>query len=110
MGHRVNRGFNLLLYSAAPLLTLVTWSSATSSTTKCRRWRGLIRWYVWSYLELFGVVFEQEIDGIQWPAFLQEPTFGGIFNHALGRGTWPSTLNWIIVSDDFEPSTIIGIT
>ena len=61
-------------------------------------------------LELLGVVFEQEIDGVQWPSLLQEQTFGGISNHALGGGTWPSALNWIIVSDDFEPSTIIGIT
>ena len=70
---------------------------------------GLIRWYVWGFLELFGVVFEQEIDGVQWPALLRELTLGGIFNHALGGGTWPSTLNWIMVSDDFEPSTV-GIT
>ena len=42
-------------------------------------------------LELFGVVFEQkEFEGVQWLALLQELTFGGIFNHALG-GTWPST-------------------
>ena len=41
--------------------------------------------------------------------FPQELTFGGHFNRALGRGTWPSTLNWIIVSDDFELSTV-GIT
>ena len=84
MGHLGNRSFNLLLYSAAPLSTLITWCLATSSTTECRRWRGLIRWHVWSCLELFGVVFEQEIDGVQWPALLQELTFGGIFNHALG--------------------------
>ena len=109
MGHIVNRGFNYLLYSAAPLSTLITWCLATSSTTECRKWRGLIRWYVWSCLELFGVVFEQEIDGIQWPALLQELTLGGIFNHALGGGAWPSTLNWIMVSDNFEPSTV-GIT
>ena len=61
-------------------------------------------------LELFGVVFEREIDGVQWPALLQELNFGGIFNHAFGGGTWPSTLNWIMASDDFEYSTVVGIT
>ena len=29
--------------------------------------------------------------------------------YVLRRGVWPSTLNWIIVSDDFEHSTV-GIT
>ena len=57
----------------------------------------------------FGVAFEQEIDGVQWPTFLQELTFAGVFNHAFGGGTWPSTLNWIMVSDDFGHSTV-GIT
>ena len=49
-------------------------------------------------LELFGVVFEQEIDGAQWPALLQQLNFGGMINLALGERTWPSTLNWIMVS------------
>ena len=49
-------------------------------------------------LELFGVVFEQEIDGAQWPALLQHLNFGGMINLALGERTWPSTLNWIMVS------------
>ena len=106
MGHLVNRGFSLLLHSAAPLSTLITCCLASSSTAECRRWRGLIRWYVWSCLELYGVVFEQGIDGVQFPALLQEITFDGIFNHTLEGGTWPSTLNWIMVSDDFEPSTV----
>ena len=57
-------------------------------------------------LELFGAVFEQEIDGVQWPALLQELTFGSIVNHAMGGGTWPNTLNWIMVFDEFEPSTV----
>ena len=57
----------------------------------------------------FSVAFEQEIDGVQWPASLQEQTFIGHFNHAKGGVTWPSTLNWVVVSDDFEHSTV-GIT
>ena len=32
----------------------------------------------------FSVAFEQEIDGVQWPAFLQELAFGGHFNHVSG--------------------------
>ena len=56
-------------------------------------------------LEL-GVVFQQEIDGVQWPALLEELAFGSLVNHALGGGTWPSPLNWIMVSDDFEHSTV----
>ena len=59
---------------------------------------------------MFGVVFEREIDGVQLPALLQELTFGGIFNRAFGGGTWRSTLNWVMVSDDFEHSTVVGIT
>ena len=60
---------------------------------------------------MFGVVFEREIDGVQWPALLQELTFGDIFNGAFGGGTWPSTLNWIMGSDDFEHSmVVVGIT
>ena len=67
----------------------------------------------WPYsvvrLELFGVAFEQEIGGVQWPVLLQELTSGGIFNLTLWGGTWKSTLNWIMMSDDFEHSTV-GIT
>ena len=67
-------------------------------------WPGLV-----AYLE-FSVAFEQEIDGVQWPALCRNSPLAAIINRALGRGTWPSTLKkWIIVSDDFEHSTV-GIT
>ena len=38
-----------VLHNAAPLSTMRTWCLPTGSTTECRprRWRGLIRWYVW---------------------------------------------------------------
>ena len=76
----VNRGFNLLIYSVSPLSTLRT------CMVFADRFADRVQQVAWPdsavRLELFRVVFEQEIDGVQWPALLQELTFGDIFNHA----------------------------
>ena len=53
------------------------------------------------------MAFEQEIDGAEWPAFLQELTFGGHFNRAWrAREVAEHSENWVIVSDDLEHSTV----
>ena len=57
-------------------------------------------------LDWFGDLFEQRLTMPIGRLLLQELIFGGIFIHALGGGTWPSTLNWIMVPDDSEPSAV----
>lgn len=59
----------------------------------------------------FGHYFGQEIDGVEWPCFHEQITFGSLFNLASEEGNWPtsSALEWIMASDDFEHA-VDGIT
>ena len=96
MGRLVNRGFNLLLCSAAPLSTLRYMVFGD-------RFDDRVQEVAWP-----DSVVRLEIDGVQGPAW-RAGTLAVFSDHAVGGGTWPSTLNWMMVSDDFEPSTA-GIT
>ena len=48
--------------------------------------------------------FDQEINGVQWPAFLQRTTFGNLFNQGSRGAGRPSALHFNnnVVCDDFE--------
>ena len=56
----------------------------------------------------FSVAFEDERWTVSSGRLFcrNSPFFGGQFNHVvLGGGTWPSTLNWMIMLNNFDHST-----